>query len=317
MPRSVAEGKTGGVADARAANLVDRFAPASLLPYLRLARVDRPTGFWLLALPCFWSAALASRSIGADYPDPWLLLLFAVGAVVMRAAGCIYNDIIDKDIDARVARTQSRPLPSGQIGDKAAIIFMLALSLVGLAVLLSFNTVTVLLGFAVIPIVALYPLMKRYSHWPQAVLGLAFNWGALLGYAAVLGRLEWAAAVLYGGAVAWTIGYDTIYAHQDREDDALLSLKSTALKFGRATKAWLAGFYALAWLGITAAGLLSGAEIVFLLGLGVAGAHLFWQVATLDIDDPDNCLNRFRSNRDFGLIVFAAIVLDLVLASRF
>jgi len=317
MPRSVAEGKTGGVADARAANLVDRFAPASLLPYLRLARVDRPTGFWLLALPCFWSVALASRSIGADYPDPWLLLLFAVGAVVMRAAGCIYNDIIDKDIDARVARTQSRPLPSGQIDEKAAIIFMLALSLVGLAVLLSFNTVTVLLGFAVIPIVALYPLMKRYSHWPQAVLGLAFNWGALLGYVAVLGRLEWAAAVLYGGAVAWTIGYDTIYAHQDREDDALLSLKSTALKFGRATKAWLAGFYALAWLGITAAGLLSGAEIVFLLGMGTAGAHLFWQVATLDIDDPDNCLKRFRSNRDFGLIVFAAIVLDLVLASRF
>ncbi len=317
MPRPVAQGKTSAVADARAANVVDRFAPAALLPYLRLARADRPTGFWLLAIPCFWSVALASRSIGAEYPDPWLLALFAIGAIVMRAAGCTYNDIVDKDIDARVARTQGRPLPSGQVSEKAATIFMLVLCLIGLAVLLSFNAATIWLGLAVIPIVAAYPLVKRYSYWPQAVLGLAFNWGALLGYTAVLGRLEWAAAVLYAGAIAWTIGYDTIYAHQDREDDALLGLKSTALRFGRATKAWLAGFYALAWLGITTAGLLAGAEIVFLLGMGAAGAHLFWQVATLDIDDPENCLRRFRSNRDFGLIVFAAIVFDLVLASRY
>jgi 4-hydroxybenzoate polyprenyltransferase len=305
------------VADARTTNLVDRFAPAALLPYLRLARADRPTGFWLLALPCFWSVALASRSIGADYPDPWLLALFAIGAIVMRAAGCTYNDIVDKDIDAQVARTQTRPLPSGQVSERAATIFMLVLCLIGLAVLLSFNAATIWLGLAVIPIVAVYPLVKRFSYWPQVVLGLAFNWGALLGYTAVLGRLEWAAAVLYAGAIAWTIGYDTIYAHQDREEDALLGLKSTALKFGRATKAWLAGFYALAWLGITIAGLLAGAEIVFLLGMAAAGAHLFWQVATLNIDDPENCLRRFRSNRDFGLIVFAAIVFDLVLASRY
>jgi 4-hydroxybenzoate polyprenyltransferase len=317
MPRPVAQGKTSTVADSRATNLVDRFAPAALLPCLRLARADRPTGFWLLALPCFWSVGLASRSIGADYPDPWLLFFFAIGAIVMRAAGCTYNDIVDKDIDAQVARTQTRPLPSGQVSEKAATIFMLVLCLIGLVVLLSFNSATILLGLAVIPIVALYPLAKRFSYWPQAVLGLAFNWGALLGYTAVLGRLEWAAAVLYAGAVAWTIGYDTIYAHQDREDDALLGLKSTALKFGRATKAWLAGFYTLAWLGITIAGLLAGAEIVFLLGMGAAGAHLFWQVATLDINDPENCLRRFRSNRDFGLIVFAAIVFDLVLASRY
>jgi len=317
MPRPAAQGKTSTVADARTTNLVDRFAPASLIPYLRLARADRPTGFWLLAIPCFWSVALASRSIGAEYPDPWLLALFAIGAIVMRAAGCTYNDIVDKDIDARVARTQGRPLPSGQVLEKAATIFMLVLCLIGLAVLLSFNAATIWLGLAVIPIVAAYPLVKRYSYWPQAVLGLAFNWGALLGYTAVLGRLEWAAAVLYAGAIAWTIGYDTIYAHQDREDDALLGLKSTALRFGRGTKAWLAGFYALAWLGITTAGLLAGAEIVFLLGMGAAGAHLFWQVATLDIDDPENCLRRFRSNRDFGLIVFAAIVFDLVLASRY
>lgn len=317
MPRPAAQSKTSTVADARPMNLVDRFAPAVLVPYLRLARADRPTGFWLLALPCFWSVALASRSIGADYPDPWLLVLFAIGAVVMRAAGCTYNDIVDKDIDAQVARTQTRPLPSGQVSERAATVFMLVLCLIGFAVLLSFNAATIWLGLAVIPIVALYPVVKRYSYWPQAVLGLAFNWGALLGYTAVLGRLEWAAAVLYAGAIAWTIGYDTIYAHQDREDDALLGLKSTALKFGRATKVWLAGFYALAWLGITIAGLLAGAEIVFLLGMGAAGAHLFWQVATLNIDDPENCLRRFRSNRDFGLIVFAAIVFDLVLASRY
>lgn len=317
MPRRAVQGKTSTVADARAANVVDRLAPAALLPYLRLARVDRPTGFWLLVIPCFWSVALASRSIGADYPDAWLLLLFAIGAVVMRAAGCTYNDIIDKEFDAQVARTQGRPLPSGQVTQKAATIFMLVLCLIGLAVLLSFNSTTIWLGLAVVPIVALYPLVKRFSYWPQAVLGLAFSWGALLGYAAVLGHLEWAAVVLFAGAVAWTIGYDTIYAHQDREDDALLGLKSTAIKFGRATKIWLSGFYALAWVAITAAGLLAGAEIVFLLGMGAAGAHLFWQVATLDIDDPDNCLRRFRSNRDFGLIVFAAIVFDLVLASRF
>jgi 4-hydroxybenzoate polyprenyltransferase len=317
MTRPVAQGKASRMADARAANLVDRVAPAALLPYLRLARVDRPTGFWLLAIPCFWSLALASRSIGADYPDTWLLVLFAIGAVMMRAAGCTYNDIVDKDIDAKVARTQGRPLPSGEVSEKSATIFMLVLSMIGLAVLLSFNATTVWLGLAVVPIVALYPLIKRYSYWPQAVLGLAFNWGALLGYSAVLGRLELPAVILYAGAIAWTIGYDTIYAHQDRDDDELLGLKSTALKFGRATKAWLSAFYALAWLGITAAGLLAGAEIVFLLGMAAAGAHLFWQVATLDIDDPENCLRRFRSNRDFGLIVFAAIVLDLVLASRF
>jgi 4-hydroxybenzoate polyprenyltransferase len=177
--------------------------------------------------------------------------------------------------------------------------------------------VTIWLGLAVLPLVAVYPLVKRVSFWPQAVLGLAFNWGALLGYAAVLGRIEWAAVALYLGAIFWTVGYDTIYAHQHREDDALIGLKSTALKFGDNTKIWLAGFYAAAWTGIVLAGMLAGAEIVFLLGMGAAAAQLFWQVATIDIDDPENCLQRFRSNRDFGLIVFAAIVLDMVLASKF
>ncbi len=315
MPRPLPQGKAATIADASAGNLVDRYAPDAIVPYLRLARVDRPIGFFLLAFPCFWSVALAGRTLGEAYPDLWLLLLFAVGAVVMRAAGCVYNDIVDRDIDARVARTRSRPLPSGQVSPRAAMIFMVALSLVGLAVLLSFNGFTILLGLGVLPIVALYPFVKRVSDWPQAVLGLAFNWGALMGWAAVLGRLDWAPAVLYAAAVAWTIGYDTIYAHQDREDDGVLGLRSTALKFGRATKPALALLYLLAWAGITAAGILANAGLVFLLGMALAGAQLAWQVVTLDIDDQENCLARFQSNRDFAVIVFGAIVLDMALAA--
>jgi 4-hydroxybenzoate polyprenyltransferase len=243
--------------------------------------------------------------------------LFFVGAFVMRGAGCTWNDIVDRNLDARVERTRSRPIPSGQVSTAQAAAFLAAQAVVGLVVLLQFNRFAIGAGIASLGIVVVYPFMKRITYWPQIVLGLAFSWGALMGWPATFGRLDLPAFLLYAGAISWVIGYDTIYAHQDREDDALLGLKSTALKFGRATKAWLAGFYALAWLGITAAGLLAGAEIVFLLGMAAAGAHLFWQVATLDIDDPENCLRRFRANRDFGLIVFAAIVFDLVLASRY
>ena len=317
MTRPLPQGKARAVADAGARNLVGRFAPAAILPYLRLARFDRPIGFFLLAFPCFWSVALAARSLEEPYPDPWLLFLFAVGAIAMRGAGCTYNDLIDREIDAQVARTRSRPLPSGQVTPRAAFIFMLALCLVGLVVLLSFNSTTIWLGLGVIPIVALYPFVKRFSHWPQAVLGLAFNWGALLGWPAVLGRLDWPAIVLYTGAVAWTIGYDTIYAHQDREDDDLIGLKSTALRFGSATKPWLASLYAFAWLAITAAGLMANAGTAFLICMLAAAAQLAWQVATLDIDDAENCLNRFRSNRDFAAIVLGAILLDAVLAAIF
>jgi 4-hydroxybenzoate polyprenyltransferase len=317
MTRPLPQGKASAVADAGARNLVDRFAPAAILPYLRLARFDRPIGFFLLAFPCFWSVALAARSLEEPYPDPWLLFLFAVGAIGMRGAGCTYNDLIDREIDAQVARTRSRPLPSGQVTPRAAFIFMLALCLVGLAVLLSFNSTTIWLGLGVIPIVALYPFVKRFSHWPQAVLGLAFNWGALLGWPAVLGRLDWPAIVLYAGAVAWTIGYDTIYAHQDREDDDLIGLKSTALRFGSATKPWLASLYAFAWLAITAAGLMANAGTAFLICMLAAAAQLAWQVATLDIDDAENCLTRFRSNRDFAAIVLGASLLDAALAAIF
>ena len=317
MTRPPPQGKAFALRDAAPANLVDRYAPAAIAPYLRLARADRPIGFFLLAFPCFWAVALAGRSLGEPYPDLWLLFLFAVGAIVMRAAGCTYNDLIDRDLDAQVARTRSRPLPSGQVTPRAATIFMLALCLVGLAVLLSFNGTTIWLGLGVTPIVALYPFVKRFSHWPQAVLGLAFNWGALLGWTAVLGRLDWPAVVLYAGAILWTIGYDTIYAHQDREDDDLIGLKSTALKFGRATKPWLALLYAAAWLAITTAGIMAHAGTAFLLGMAAAAAQLAWQVATLDIDDPENCLKRFRSNREFGVIVVGAILIDMALAAIF
>jgi 4-hydroxybenzoate polyprenyltransferase len=317
MPRSFEEGKVSAVADASAMNWVDRFASKAWVPYLRLARVDRPIGTWLLVLPCFWAVGLATRSSGAAHPAPWLLLLFAIGAMAMRGAGCTYNDIIDREIDASVARTKGRPLPSGQVSVAQARAFMLALCLVGLAVLLSLNGFAILLGLAVVPIVALYPFVKRFSYWPQAVLGLAFSWGALMGYAAVDGHLGLPAMLLYGGAVCWTIGYDTIYAHQDREDDDLIGLKSTALRFGRATRVWLALLYGAAWGAITLAGILAEAGTVFLLGMLLAGAQLVWQVATLDIDDPENCLRRFHTNRDFGLIVLAAILLDTTLARLF
>lgn len=315
MPRPNPQGKDGALADASTSNIIDRFAPRAALPYLKLARFDRPIGIFLLAFPCFWSVSLAARSIGEPYPDPILLLLFLIGAIVMRGAGCTYNDIVDRDIDAQVARTRTRPLPSGQVTPKAAFVFMVALCLVGLAVLLSFNRFTILLGLGVLPIVALYPFVKRISHWPQAVLGLAFNWGALMGWASVLGRLDLAPLVLYAGAVCWTIGYDTIYAHQDREDDGLLGVKSTALRFGRATKPWLTLLYSLAWLAITIAGLLAGAGFAFLIGMAAAALQLAWQVATLDINDAENCLTRFRSNRDFAAIVLAAILIDMGLAA--
>lgn len=315
MPRPNSQGKDGALTDASTGNIVDRFAPKPAVPYLKLARFDRPIGIFLLAFPCFWSVSLAARSIGDAFPDPLLLLLFLIGAIVMRGAGCTYNDLVDRDIDAQVARTRTRPLPSGQVTLKAAFVFMVALCLVGLAVLLSFNRFTILLGLGVLPIVALYPFVKRISHWPQAVLGLAFNWGALMGWASVLGRLDLAPLVLYAGAVCWTIGYDTIYAHQDREDDGLLGVKSTALRFGRATKPWLTLLYSLAWLAITIAGLLAGAGFAFLIGMAAAAIQLAWQVATLDINDAENCLTRFRSNRDFAAIMLAAILIDMGLAA--
>src|ERR1700684_1962656 len=304
-------GPAGSVADATG-NWVDTSAPAWSRPYLRLARLDRPIGSWLLLLPCWWSCALAAIAAHSTASVAQLALFF-VAAFAMRGAGCTYNDIVDRDLDASVERTRSRPIPSGQVSVFSAGVFLVAQALVGFAVLLSFNAFTIGLGIASLAIVAVYPFMKRITYWPQIVLGLAFSWGALMGWAAAFARLEPPALLLYAGAIAWVIGYDTIYAHQDREDDALIGVKSTAILFGRKTRPMLAGFFALAVILLGTAGYLAGAGIAFAVGLVAFAAHLSWQVARLDIADPGLCLMLFKSNRDAGLILFAGLVADAAL----
>jgi 4-hydroxybenzoate polyprenyltransferase len=301
----------GRVADSTG-NWVDGVAPAWARPYLRLARLDRPIGSWLLLMPCWWSAALAAVHARSQV-NVWHLLLFFIGAFAMRGAGCTWNDIVDRDLDARVERTRSRPIPSGQVTVASAAAFLVLQALVGLAVLLQFNRFTVYVGFASLAVVAIYPFMKRITYWPQIVLGLAFSWGALMGWPATFARLDLPALLLYAGAISWVIGYDTIYAHQDREDDALIGIKSTALLFRERTKPMLALFYALAVVLIALAGWSAGAGLVFAFGLLAFAAHLAWQIARLDVDDPINCLVVFKSNRDAGLILFAGLVLDAAL----
>jgi 4-hydroxybenzoate polyprenyltransferase len=304
-------GGAGRVADSTG-NWVDGLAPAWARPYLRLARLDRPIGSWLLLLPCWWSAGLAAVAAGKPV-DVRHVALFFVGAFAMRGAGCTWNDIVDRDLDTQVERTRSRPIPSGQVTVAAAAAFLVVQALIGLAVLLQFNRFAIAAGIASLAVVAVYPFMKRFTYWPQIGLGLAFSWGALMGWAAAFGRLDEPAYLLYAGSIAWVIGYDTIYAHQDREDDALIGIKSTALLFGTHTKPMLAVAYILAVALIALAGLSAGAGFVFALGLALFAAHLAWQVARLDIDDPANCLAVFKSNRDAGLILFAAFVVDAAL----
>jgi len=298
----------GRVADSTG-NWVDGVAPAWARPYLRLARLDRPIGSWLLLMPCWWSVGLAAVHARSQV-NLWHVLLFFVGAFAMRGAGCTWNDIVDRDLDARVERTRSRPIPSGQVTVAAAAAFLALQALVGLAVLLQFNRFTIYVGFASLAVVAVYPFMKRITYWPQIVLGLAFSWGALMGWPATFARLDLPAFLLYAGAISWVIGYDTIYAHQDREDDALIGIKSTALLFRERTKPMLALFYALAVALIALAGWNAGAGLVFALGLLALAAHLAWQIARLNVDDPVNCLVVFKSNRDAGLILFVGLVLD-------
>jgi 4-hydroxybenzoate polyprenyltransferase len=306
----------GRVADATG-NWVDTLAPAWTRPYLRLTRLDRPIGWWLLLLPCWWSAALAAVAAGQWGPNPWHVLLFLTGAIVMRGAGCTWNDLVDRDIDARVERTRSRPIPSGQVSVTAAAAFLVLQAIVGLLVLVQFNRFAITLGVASLAVVAIYPLMKRVTYWPQIFLGLAFSWGALMGWAAVFGRLDLPAYLLYAGSIAWVIHYDTIYAHQDSEDDALLGLKSTALLFGGRTKSALRLFSAMAVALIGLAGLTAGAGWVFLLGLLAFAAHLAWQIHTVDTANPALCLRLFKSNRDAGLILFGALVLDAAVRRAF
>lgn len=303
------------VADAGPGNWFDQFAPAWARPYGHLARFDRPIGAWLLLFPCWWGQLLAEHAAGHGLPNVWHLGLFFVGAFVMRGAGCTYNDIVDREYDARVARTASRPIPSGRVSVGAALLFAIVLCLVGLAVLLQFNTFTVWLGIASLGLVAVYPFAKRYTDWAQLVLGLTFKWGALVGWAAIAAGLGAPAVLLYAGSVLWTIGYDTIYAHQDVEDDAMLGLRSTARLFGERTPVWLLGLYggALAlWLG---AALLVGAGAIVIAALACIGIHFVWQVATLDIKDAANCLTRFRSNRTVGWLFSLGLAAEMLVVN--
>jgi 4-hydroxybenzoate polyprenyltransferase len=306
----------GRVADATG-NWVDGHAPVWIRPYLRLARLDRPIGWWLLLLPCWWSAALAAIPAHAMGPNLWHMALLLVGAIAMRGAGCTWNDLVDRDIDARVERTRSRPIPSGQVSVTSACAFLGLQALIGLLVLLQFNRFAIWTGIASLSVVAIYPFMKRITYWPQIFLGLAFSWGALMGWAAAFGRLDPPAFLLYAGSIAWVIHYDTIYAHQDREDDALIGLKSTAILFLTRTKPMLAVFSAAAVVLIGLAGWGAGAGVIFSLGLAAFAAHLGWQTTRLDIGEPALCLRLFKSNRDAGLILFAGLVLDAVVRRAF
>jgi 4-hydroxybenzoate polyprenyltransferase len=290
--------------DIRRGDWVERYLPRRLRPYARLARLDRPIGTWLLLFPGWWGIALAAEG----RPDPALMAMFALGAVVMRGAGCTLNDIADRHYDARVARTRLRPLPSGAVGVPQAVAFLLLQSAVGAAVLFSLNRTSVVLGVAVLGLIGSYPFMKRITYWPQIFLGLNFNWGALIGWSAVTGRLAWPPLLLYLGGIFWTIGYDTIYAHQDKEDDRLIGVKSSALVLGAKTRPWLFVFYTAALLFWGAAGATAGLAIPFWVGLAPAAAQFAWQAARIDIDDPGDCLAKFRSNRVVGWVLLAGIV---------
>ncbi|MDH2383801.1 4-hydroxybenzoate octaprenyltransferase [Bradyrhizobium sp. CER78] len=294
-------------------NWVDTHAPVWSRPYLRLARYDRPIGSWLLLMPCWWSAALAAGVAHDVRSLPLTVLLFFIGAFVMRGAGCTWNDITDRDLDARVERTRSRPIPAGQVTVTQAVIFMVLQALIGLLVLLQFNRFAVMTGIASLVIVAIYPFMKRITWWPQVVLGLAFSYGALMGFAVTLERIDLTAIALYAGSIAWVIAYDTIYAHQDAEDDALIGVKSTARLFGARTHRALVIFYGLAVFLIGVAFALAGARWPAWIGLAAFALHLGWQVRRLDTSDGALCLRIFKSNRDAGFILFASLVVDAVM----
>jgi 4-hydroxybenzoate polyprenyltransferase len=300
------------VADATG-NWVDTRAPLWLRPYLRLARLDRPIGSWLLLMPCWWSAALAAPLTHDLRQLPAIIALFFVGAFAMRGAGCTWNDISDRDLDAKVERTRSRPIPAGQVSVPQAFVFLVAQSLIGLMVLLQFNRFAVMTGIASLAVVAVYPFMKRITWWPQVVLGLAFSWGALMGFAVMLGAIGPSALALYAGSIAWVIGYDTIYAHQDTEDDALIGVKSTARLFGERTHQAMVVFYGLAVILIGMAMRLSSAGLAGWVGLTAFSLHLGWQIARLKIDDPALCLRIFKSNRDAGLVLFAGLLVDALI----
>jgi 4-hydroxybenzoate polyprenyltransferase len=303
------------VADATG-NWVDSRAPSWSRPYLRLSRLDRPIGSWLLLMPCWWSAALAAGISGHIKSLPLTIALFFIGAFVMRGAGCTWNDITDRDLDAKVERTRSRPIPAGQVSVTQALVFLVAQALIGLVVLLQFNRFAIFTGIASLLIVAIYPFMKRITWWPQVVLGLAFSWGALMGFAAEFARIDLVALVLYAGSIAWVIGYDTIYAHQDAEDDALIGIKSTARLFGARTREALVVFYGLSVMLIGVALVLAGSRFAAWIGLAAFAAHLVWQINRLDIGDGALCSRVFKSNRDAGLLLFAGLLIDAAMRAN-
>ncbi len=303
----------GPVADAVRGHWAERYLPVGARPYARLARLERPIGWWLLLAPCWWGLLLGQIAHGDRWPNLWFAALFLVGAVVMRGAGCTLNDIADRDFDAQVARTRSRPIPSGQVSVKQAALFLAALCLFGLVILLQFNRFSVVLGILSLVIVAIYPFMKRVTYWPQAFLGLAFNWGALVGWSATNGSLSWPPLIFYAAGICWTLAYDTIYAHQDMEDDVLIGVKSTALKFGDSSIYWISGFFA-ASLGLLELSLwFAGTSLISHMGVAAAALHAAWQVTRFDAKDSRRCLELFRSNRIFGLLIVIPLLLDLVM----
>ena len=312
-PMSDASHPETRIADALPDHWADRVLPGWARPYARLMRLERPIGWWLLLLPCWWGLALGQIALGGGVPNPWYALLFLVGAIIMRGAGCTLNDIADRNFDGRVERTRLRPIPAGQVSVPQAMAFLVMLCLLGLVILLQFNWFTVVTGAASLVIVAVYPFMKRITYWPQAVLGLAFNWGALVGWASIHGSLSLAPLLLYAGGISWTLAYDTIYAHQDKEDDALIGVKSTALKFGDRSIWWLGFFFALGIALIDAAVWIAGGGLIAHVGVAGAALQAAWQLARFEPDNGPRCLELFRSNRIFGLIITFGFLLDSAL----
>ncbi len=313
------DGLNGRVADAPSDNWVYRILPPWLWPYAQLARWDRPIGWQLLMWPCFWSATLAANAaieprVFSGALLLYHLLLYFLGAVAMRGAGCTYNDLVDHEIDMQVARTRSRPLPSGRVTHRQAKIFIGLQALVGLFVLLQFNWFAVLLGVLSLGIVALYPFAKRFTDWPQFFLGLAFSWGALMGWAGIFGSLSFSAFLLYLASVVWTIGYDTIYAHQDKEDDELIGVRSTARLFGERTRLALVGLYGLTLVLMFLSFVLAGVGLLAFVGLLIAAGMFAWQIRKLDINDGAQCLALFKSNTRVGLIIFLGLFVSLLFA---
>lgn len=309
----------GQVADAAPSNWVDTRAPHWTRPYLRLSRADRPIGTWLLLLPCWWGVLLAALSAGPRLFDLWIMLGCAIGAFLMRGAGCTWNDLSDRDIDGEVARTRSRPIPSGQVTARQALVWAIIQALVAFCILITFNRTAIALGILALLPVAIYPFAKRFTWWPQVFLGIAFNWGALLAWAAHTGSLSLAPVVLYLAGITWTLFYDTIYAYQDVEDDALIGVKSTARLFGENGIVWLRGFMAASVLLIAFATILALIEdanvlmlTIALIGAWAFGWHMVWQLRRLEMDNPENCLRLFRSNRDAGLIPVLFFVIALL-----